>query len=1053
MVDVATRFKLCDIVEGQESEQLLQCLMRNWIYMFGPPEKVTMDQQMSLMGHDTGAEFERLGMERNPKGTTAGQGAEQHTGTGIAERHVQLLKLTMFKLRAELSRQGLVYEPEDLCRESAMAHNITLSYGGSTPAMSVLGILPRGFYEAESGGILSASGASDTDITPFEKAIRIRQTALAQTQQAIIEDRVARASRTRPHQLPLDQLIPGTSEVEFCREVQGDPGWRGPALLLRLDADEGTAVIQYQGKPYLVALRHVRPYRGIFHVSLPKEETQTSLNHLMRYVESLSDYKLYIYGWLRRKNGSWIKLPKDDYQSKQVMTWASLVSASMRETPLHGIMMGKSLKSFKPPNNTTGTLIVWLRGGRDYAVQEHNSSNHLRAKKFSTYAKEDLCVIYFFYYQETATEDTQIIEDKPKKESQPTDHQSTSSMDIDKEKKRPGPETRTVTLAPEKKKQKTCMVKKELEFMRTWYLESSRNQLVLYDFPEDWKTGYDLMTATTRNFLLQHRDQERTNLPILFNIEYKHSGNAIACLRTAKIYKVDESTQDIKEEDITPEIWKQVDAADRAELEQFVTEKAFKRIHKDQMTSDMVIIDARWVRKWKRYPDGSLRVKSRLCARGCFDSQKSMLATRSTTATRLSQRLLVSQAARDPERDVESIDVAGAFLKGFTFQEIQRALRQHGISSPNRVVVIIPPLNVFRHLTELDPDFTVVESSVHNYGLMCNKPVYGLNDAPLAWQMCLHSYIIDDRKGTRSHLDENAFVFRDREHGAMVAMCTTHVDDIALTGSKSWLEKNYKAFSQRFGKVTRQQLPFTHCGCDYTRVQNGYKISQKEFAEKLKPAPVPNKKDDEKLTKDEVSDLRSILGALLWLTATRLDIIADLSIIQSRVTIAEVRDLKQANQILDKVNEFKDTGLFYCHTKTKHQRLMCIHDASSASKGRHYAQEGVLIGLADDHFWNKHKESEVIYDDESVKQHNGVFHVLHATGGKAKRVSYSTSHAETLSMVNTLEAATLIMVRMSELDFKHKAPTLEQLMRIQENGNPELPMDFYMETAEIYLNW
>eukprot|EP00435_Cladocopium_sp_Y103_P033924 s4382_g8.t1 len=108
-----------------------------------------------------------------------------------------------------------------------------------------------------------------------------------------------------------------------------------------------------------------------------------------------------------------------------------------------------------------------------------------------------------------------------------------------------------------------------------------------------------------------------------------------------------------------------------------------------------------------------------------------------------------SQAARDPERDVESIAVAGAFLQGFTFQEIQR-----------------------------------------------------------------------------------------------------------MVG------KALQAFSQRFGKVTRQQLPFTHCGCDYARVKNGYKISQKEFAEKLKPAPVSNKKGDEKLTKDEVSDLRSILA--LW---------------------------------------------------------------------------------------------------------------------------------------------------------------------------------------------
>ena len=47
MVDEATRFKLCDVIEGQESEQLLQCLLRNWVFVFGPPGKVVMDQQMS----------------------------------------------------------------------------------------------------------------------------------------------------------------------------------------------------------------------------------------------------------------------------------------------------------------------------------------------------------------------------------------------------------------------------------------------------------------------------------------------------------------------------------------------------------------------------------------------------------------------------------------------------------------------------------------------------------------------------------------------------------------------------------------------------------------------------------------------------------------------------------------------------------------------------------------------------------------------------------------------------------------------------------------------
>ena len=138
----------------------------------------------------------------------------------------------------------------------------------------MFGTLPNGFYDPESRGIMSVVGAQETDVTVFEKAMRIRQTALAQAHQAVIEDRVARAARTRTHQLDLDQLIAGTSEVEFYREVKNDPGWRGPALLLRLDADDGVAIIQYQGKPYLVALRHIRSYKGIFHFTLPNMETE-----------------------------------------------------------------------------------------------------------------------------------------------------------------------------------------------------------------------------------------------------------------------------------------------------------------------------------------------------------------------------------------------------------------------------------------------------------------------------------------------------------------------------------------------------------------------------------------------------------------------------------------------------------------------------------------------------------------------------------------------------------------------------------------------------------
>ena len=77
-------------------------------------------------------------------------------------------------------------------------------------------------------------------------------------------------------------------------------------------------------------------------------------------------------------------------------------------------------------------------------------------------------------------------------------------------------------------------------------------------------------------------------------------------------------------------------------------------------------------------------------------------------------------------------------------------------------------MNVFRHLAELSPDFAIAEGQEHNYGLICVKPVYGLNDAPLAWQLCLHQFV-KSTGGERSQLDENWFSWK--EDGRLVGCC------------------------------------------------------------------------------------------------------------------------------------------------------------------------------------------------------------------------------------------------------------------------------------------
>ena len=67
----------------------------------------------------------------------------------------------MAKLEAEMDRQGIQMTPNELARESAVAHNQSLNYGGATPSMAVYGTLPRPLFQEDSTEIASVADTAD----------------------------------------------------------------------------------------------------------------------------------------------------------------------------------------------------------------------------------------------------------------------------------------------------------------------------------------------------------------------------------------------------------------------------------------------------------------------------------------------------------------------------------------------------------------------------------------------------------------------------------------------------------------------------------------------------------------------------------------------------------------------------------------------------------------------------------------------------------------------------------------------------------------------------
>ena len=183
----------------------------------------------------------------------------------------------------------------------------------------------------------------------------------------------------------------------------------------------------------------------------------------------------------------------------------------------------------------------------------------------------------------------------------------TETMDGDfkrTDKKRDGPETRTVVLAPEKKRQRNYFLEidKAMDYMKEYLYYQNRNCWIKMDFPMSWRNDHNLVIEHQKTMLAHYYEEKRKSLPVLFNIDYKHDGNALACLRTARIYKVDDETSNIDEFNLDPSIWNEVDKADEAEIRQFAEEKAFQKVHRLQITSDMVQVDGVWIRKRKDTP-------------------------------------------------------------------------------------------------------------------------------------------------------------------------------------------------------------------------------------------------------------------------------------------------------------------------------------------------------------------------------------------------------------------------------------------------------------------
>ena len=119
MIDEATRYKVVAVLPDKTAKTLCRIMLYAWLRYFGSPRTVVSDQEGAIKSETYEAVCDRYSMHRVLAGSDA---KGEHSTTGLAEKHIQLIKLGSLKCEHQCRQQGLmdIITDEDIVAEVTM---------------------------------------------------------------------------------------------------------------------------------------------------------------------------------------------------------------------------------------------------------------------------------------------------------------------------------------------------------------------------------------------------------------------------------------------------------------------------------------------------------------------------------------------------------------------------------------------------------------------------------------------------------------------------------------------------------------------------------------------------------------------------------------------------------------------------------------------------------------------------------------------------------------------------------------------------------------------
>ncbi|KAK4395665.1 Retrovirus-related Pol polyprotein from transposon RE2 [Sesamum angolense] len=311
---------------------------------------------------------------------------------------------------------------------------------------------------------------------------------------------------------------------------------------------------------------------------------------------------------------------------------------------------------------------------------------------------------------------------------------------------------------------------------------------------------------------------------------------------------------------------------------------------------DKEVIGVKWIYKMKLNADGSIQKhKARLVAKGYSQLPGIDYTETFAPVARLDTIRALIAIAANKKWEIYQMDVKSAFLNGYIDEEIY-------VEQPQRFIA----------------------KGSEDKVLRLKKELYGLKQAPRAWYSRIDKYFMD--RGFRRSLSVPTLYIKSQGNDTLIV--SLYVDDLIYTRNNEKMIQDFKEDMMKTFEMSDLGLMHFFLGIEINQEKEGIFICQRKYKETLlKKFKMESCKTittplvtGEKYQKEDGSQkvdgsmYRSLIGSLLYLTATRPDIMFATSLISRFMQSPSQVHYAAAKRILRYLRGTKDFGIWYKST-------------------------------------------------------------------------------------------------------------------------------------------